>query len=60
MSGKNDRTAGGAKPRKLTVKRETIRDLDLTGKNAKDVKGGSSKIKVPVDDGSGRGCLAYC
>ena len=56
MSTKGDRTAAVSKPKRLTVKKQTLRDLSL--RTDKDVKGGVSRGAAA--EGDSRYCVAAC
>lgn len=48
-----------AKPRKLSVKKQTVRDLPATASAAQKVRGGGSRTGA-VAEGDSRYCVAVC
>ena len=58
MSSKSKKTAAETKPKSLSVKKQTLRDLNVPGAREADVKGGVSRAGYA--EGESRYCVAMC
>ena len=50
MSGgkKNEKSKSGAKPKKFQLNKETVKDLNVSDRNAKNVQGGKKAVIISL------------